>query len=182
MPNVFRFRAILAGLMAASVLVPQSGAAQRRPDLSGNWVLVKATSAGGGRAKEKSGTPKASDEVYTTTTVVSGAAFNCGSECTILQKGQTLTVDKAHLASTPTPAPAVTLHLDGRQMSVVDSFSPSREIPVMAKWNGDKLEITTSTGSHAYTQLISLEGTQLVVVTSSNFGADQPVTFRYKKK
>jgi len=93
-----------------------------------------------------------------------------------------LTVDKAHLASHPTPAPAVTLHLDGRQTSVVDSFSPRREIPVTAKWNGDKLEITSSTGLHTITQLVSIEATQLVVVTSVNIEADQPVTFKYKKK
>jgi len=181
MNMVEMFRAIVASLVAVAVFVPLSGVAQRRPDLSGNWVLVTATTTGS-RTTGKSETPKASGEVPTTSTTISGAAFNCGTECTIIQKGQTLTVDKALLASRPTPALAVTLHLDGHQMSVVDSFNPPREIPVMAKWNGTRLEITTSTGSHAYNQLISLERTQLVVVTSSNFGADQPVTFRYKKK
>ena len=183
MQDRFRFRAILAGLAAVAVLVPVSGTAQRRPDLSGHWVLVTATTTGG-RTKEKSGKPKASGEVPATSTTVSGAAFNCGSECTIFQKGPTLTVDQAHLGSNPKPAPAVTLPLDGSQTSVIDSFNPDspRKIPVTAKWNGSKLEITSATGSHAYTQLISLEGTQLVVVTSSDFEAAQPVTFKYKKK
>jgi hypothetical protein len=174
------FREIVASLVAVAVLVPLSGAAQRPPDLSGDWVLVTATTPAA-RTIGRSGTPQASGEVHTTNTV-SGAAFNCGSECTIVQKGQMLTVDKAHLASHPTPAPAVTLHLDGRQTSVVDSFSPRREIPVTAKWNGDKLEITSSTGLHTITQLVSIEATQLVVVTSVNIEADQPVTFKYKKK
>ena len=184
MSDVFRFRVILVCVVAVSVLVPKSGVAQRRPDLSGNWVLAKATSAGGGRTKEKSGSPKASGEVPTTSTTVSGAAFNCGSECTIIQKGQTLTVDKGYLASMPTPAPAVTLQLDGHQASVIDSFNPNprRPIPVTAKWNSDKLEIISSTGAHTITQLVSIEGAQLVVVTSSNFEGAQPVTFRYKKK
>jgi len=67
MPDRFRFRAILAGMAAVAVLVPVSGTAQRRPDLSGHWVLVTATTAGG-RTKEKPGTPKASGEVPTTST------------------------------------------------------------------------------------------------------------------
>ena len=178
------FRAIVSSLVAVVVFVPLSGVAQRRPDLSGNWVLVKATSAGGGRTKEKPGSAKASGEVPMTSTTVSGAAFNCGSECTIIQKGQMLTVDKAHLGSNPKPAPAVTLPLDGSQTSVIDSFNPDspRKIPVTAKWNGSKLEITSATGSHAYTQLVSIEAAQLVVVTSVNIEAAQPVTFKYKKK
>lgn len=180
MPKMFR--EIAASLVAVAVFVPLSGAAQRRPDLSGHWVLVTATSPAD-RTTGRSGTPQASGEVHTTSNTVSGAAFNCGSECTIVQKGQMLTVDEgAHLASRPTPAPAVTLHLDGRQMSVVDSFNPRREIAVTAKWNGDKLEITSSTGLHTITQLVSIEATQLVVVTSVNIEADQPVTFKYKKK
>jgi hypothetical protein len=183
MQDRFWFRAILAGLVAVAVLVPVSGTAQRRPDLSGHWVLVTATTTGG-RTKEKSGTPKASGEVPTTSTTVSGAAFNCGSECTILQKGPTLTVDQAHLGSNPKPAPAVTLSLDGSQTSVIDSFNPDspRKIPVTAKWDGSKLEITSATGSHAYTQLVSIEAAQLVVVTSINIEGGQPLTLRYKKK
>jgi hypothetical protein len=175
------FREIVASLVVVAVFVPLSGAAQRRPDLSGHWVLVTATIAAA-RTRGRPGTPQASGEVPTTSNTVSGAAFNCGSECTIVQKGQMLTIDNAQLALSPTPAPAVTLHLDGHQTSAVDSFSPRREIPVTAKWNGDKLEITSSTGSHTITQLVSIEAGQLVVVTSVNIEADQPVTFKYKKK
>jgi len=175
------FREIVASLVAVAVLVPLSGAAQRPPDLSGHWVLVTATTAVA-RTTGRPGTPQASGEVHTTSNTASGAAFNCGSECTIVQKGQMLTVDKAHLDSSPTPAPAVTLRLDDHQLSVVDSFSPKRKIPVTAKWNGDKLEITSSTGSHTITQLVSIEATQLVVVTSVDIGTVSPVTFKYTKK
>jgi hypothetical protein len=179
-----KFRPIAAGLVAMAVILPVSGAAQRSPDLSGHWVLASATSAGGGRTKEKSERPESSAEVPTRSTTISGAAFNCGTECTIVQKGQMLTVEKAHLASSPALAPTVTLHLDGRQMSVIDSFNPNprRPIPATARWNGDKIEITSSTGRHTITQLVSIEATQLVVVTSTDFDGDRPLTLRYKRK
>ena len=177
------FRVIAASLTVAAFLMPLSGTAQNRPDFSGNWVLVKATTMGG-RTTGKSGTAKASGEIPTTSTTISGAAFNCGTECMIVQKGQTLTVDGAHLALNSKPAPAITLPLDGHQASVVNSFSPDspRKIPVTAKWNSDKLEIASSTGSHTITQLISIEATQLVVVTSINIETEGPLTLKYMKK
>jgi hypothetical protein len=57
-----------------------------------------------------------------------------------------LTIEKALLGSNATPAPPVTLDLDGRQRPVVDSFSPPRELPVTAAWSGNTIEITTATG------------------------------------
>jgi hypothetical protein len=113
---------------------------------------------------------------------VSGAGFNCGRECTIVHKGQTLTIAKALLGWDATPVPAVRLQLDGRQISVADPFTPNRQIPVTAKWNGDKLDITSSAGSYSVTQSVSITAGQLVVVTSVNRPAAQPVTFKYKKK
>jgi hypothetical protein len=73
------------------------------------------------------------------------------------------------------------LQLDGLQKSVVDSFNPGREIPVTAKRNGDKLEIISPTGSHTFTQTVSIAATQLVVVTAVNITSAQPVTLTYKK-
>lgn len=160
------------------VLVPLSGAEQRAPDLSGNWVLVTVTAASG----RGSDTPQVNPDTRTAVNTASGAAFNCGRECTIVHKGQTLTIDKALLGSDNTPAPAVTLELNDRQMSVIDSFSPTREIPVRAKLIGNKLEIISSTGSRAVTQSIAIDTAQLVVVTSFNRDAARPVTLRYRKK
>jgi hypothetical protein len=161
-------------LVGVAVLVPLSGAAQSRPNLSGNWVLVSATASGTGRGENSSG------ERPIKSNTASGAAFNCGRECTIVHKGQALTIDKALLASNPNPAPAVTLQLNGRQMSVLDSFNPPREIPVTAKWNGNKLEITSTMGRMT-TQLVTVDASELVVVTSS--GTDGPrVTLKYKKR
>ena len=170
-----------AGLVGVLAMVPLSSAAQRPPNFTGDWVLVSATTSGtGGRGE--AGTSKPSGERRTTSNTASGAAFNCGRECTIAHKGQTLTIDNALLAENPAAAPAVTLPLDGRQTAVVDSFNPGRQIPATGKWNGDKLAITTSTGSIAFTQLLSIEAAQLVVVTSVNREGSSPLTLRYKRK
>jgi hypothetical protein len=94
-----------------------------------------------------------------------------------------LTLEKALLGSNATPAPPVTLDLDGRQRPVVDSFSPPRELPVTAAWSGDTIEITTATGrSMTTTQIVSIEVGQLVVVTRVNIADAAPVTLRYRKE
>jgi len=176
----------MSGMMKASVLgllvlVPVSGAAQSRPNFSGDWVLLSATTSAT-RGTGEAGTSTAGGEKRIRSNTASGAAFNCGRECSIVHKGQALTIEKALLALQTTPAPVVKLQLDGRQISVVNSFSPDREIPVTAKWNGDKLEITSATGSGTVTQSLAIEAGQLVVVTSVHRHSAQPVTFRYKKK
>lgn len=174
------FRVMLATLGSLLVLTPLQGAAQRPPDFSGDWVLASATTTGG-RATAQSGKSEAGPTPIRSN-AVSGAPLNCGRECRIVHKGQMLTIEKAFLASRQTSAPAVVLQIDGRQRSVVDAFSPSREIPVTAKWNGAKLEVSGSTGAHTITQSVSVEGTELVVITSVNIDSASPVTFRYKKK
>jgi hypothetical protein len=155
---------IVAGLLT---LIAMAGSGQNPPNLSGNWVLVTAT-VSGGRSAGRTAAPQASAETPTTSNTVSGAAFNCGRECTIVHKGRTLAIEKALLGSDEAPAQVVTLHLDGRQISVADTFSPSRKIGVTADWNGNKLQIISSTASRT--------------VTSFNRDAARPVTFRYRKK
>jgi hypothetical protein len=173
-------RIIRAGLAGVLILLPVSGTAQSRPNLSGDWTLVSATTSGT-RGPREPDSSSGRAERPTTSNTASGAAFNCGRQCTIVQKGQTLTIDKALLGTSTTPAPAVTLQVDGRQLSVVDSFSPRREIPVTATWNGNRLEIVSSTGSRTVTQSLAIEAGQLVVVTSFTRDAARPVTFRYRK-
>lgn len=167
-----------ATVLGALVLMPSSTAAQK-PNFSGDWHLESATTAGGARG---AGASKLSGERTITTNTAGGAAFNCGRECTIIQKGQTLTIEKALLASSSTPAPVVTLQLDGQQAPVIDSFSPNRTILAAAKWKGSEIEIVSSTGSLTFTQLLSAEGAQLVVVTSLDRAGSSPVTFRYRQK
>jgi hypothetical protein len=170
-----------ASLVAVLVTLPFASSAQRSPNFSGDWVLVSATTSGT-RGRGEAETSKASGQRPTMSNTASGAAFNCGRECTIVHKGQALTIDKALLASNTTAAPAVTLQLDGGQTPVVDSFNPGRKIPATAKWDGDKLQITSPTGARALTQLLSIEAAQLVVVTSAAFEGSSPVTLRYRRK
>ena len=172
---------ILSSLGILFVLVSGHGSAQSQPDLSGDWVLTRATVSGG----RSTGEPVASQPVKETPTsnnTFSGAAFNCGRQCTIVHKGQTLTVENALLASNTKAAPPVTLRLDGRARSVLDSFSPGREIPVTAKWNRDKLEIISSSGPVSVSESIRIDGGQLVVVILADRQPAQPVTLRYSKK
>ncbi len=122
----------------------------------------------------------------TSSTTVSGAAFNCGTGCTLIQKGQTLTIENAQLADYPgkdksKPTPPVTLHLDGRKAEVIDSFSPERQISVSARWEGNKLSITSSEPGIGFPQTLSIEDGQLVVVTESARHGSQTI-FKYKKK
>ena len=176
-------RRIFTILVASFVIGSTAGSAQSRPNLSGAWVLVEALMSGGGRNAPEGGS---AGPRRTSSTTTSGAVFNCGTECTITQKGQTLTIENAQLADYPgkdksKPTPTVTLHLDGRKAEVVDSFSPSRQIPVSARWDGNKLSITSSEPGVGFTQTLSVEGGQLVVVTESARHGGQTI-FKYKKK
>jgi hypothetical protein len=125
-------RSILASVAAVTALVPLLAAAQRPPDLSGDWVLVSATSSGGGGRGAAGETETRGDHRVTSNTA-SGAAFNCGRGCRIVHKGQTLRIDDAYLGSNDKPAPPVILRLDGRQGAVIDSFNPGREIQATAQ-------------------------------------------------
>jgi len=162
----------------------RAAAPQRRPDFSGQWVLVEALVTGATRGSEESSAPR-----HTSSNTISGAAFNCGRECTIAQKGLALTIQNAELADYPgkdksRPTPPVTLQMDGVQRTVVDSFSPSRQLPVTATWQGNKLQITSGTGSLVQTQSLSLEAKQLVVVNVAQVNGDRgsEVTFKYQQK
>lgn len=186
---VFPRRTVTA-LVTALVLGPISGAAQRRPDFSGVWVLVEALAGGPGRSAPDGASSEGPRR--TSSTTISGAPFNCGRECTISQKGQTLTIEDAQLADYPgkdrtQPTPAVTLHLDGRQAEVVDSFSPPRQLPVTARWEGNKVRIESggaASRSVAWTQVLSLDSGQLVVVSSTNINGESrgETTFKYRQK
>jgi hypothetical protein len=156
-------------------------AAQRQPVLSGHWVMISATTGDvRGQAPARAG--GASAEHHTRSNTVSGAAFNCGRECTIVQRAGTLTVGGALLSSATTPASTVVLQIDGKAHAVDDSFNPGRHVVATAAWHGNRLEITSPTGSHAFTQTLSVESRQLVVVTSIDIAPEDTTTFRYVKK
>ena len=176
-------RQIVSLVVASLFLAPIAASAQSKPNLSGTWVLVEALMSGAGRNAPEGG---AEGPRRTSSTTTSGAAFNCGTECTISQKGQTLTIENAQLADYPgkdksKPTPPVTLHLDGRNAEVIDSFSPERQISVSARWEGNKLSITSSEPGIGFPQTLSIENGQLVVVTTSARHGVQTI-FKYKKK
>ncbi len=175
--------------VSALVLLSVTGAAQSRPNFSGSWVLVQALRSGPSRGESQPAPAVVSAKIDT----ISGAAFNCGRQCTITHKGQTLTVDSAQLREVPGQdksfrAPVVTLDLDGRQATVIDSsdpIPPYRTIPVIAKWQGTSLQVESDLRSDPLftTQSLSLEGTQLVVVSVRflNGQRHSEVTLRYAK-
>ena len=178
-------RPILAALISASLVASLAAQAPRTPNFSGTWVWVESRLNSAGRSGE---TPAggARSPVHTS----SGAAFNCGRECTIAQKGATLTIDNAQLADykgkDPSErTPSVTFRIDGREAEVVDSFNPSRKLSATAKWDGNKLQIATGRGSSSFprTQILSLEEGNLVVVHIATVsGEPVRVTMKYRKK
>lgn len=172
---------ILAGAIMVSIQLSVTAARQRHPALSGHWVMAAAAGTDvRGIAPGRAGAPSA--EHRTRSNTVSGAVFNCGRECTIVQRGDTLTISDALLSSATKPASTVVLQMDGQAHAANDSFNPGRRIVATATWRGNRLEITSPTGSHAFTQTLSIEAGQLVVVTSIDIAPDDTTTFRYVKK
>jgi hypothetical protein len=169
---------IITGVACASVFVTVPSTQQRASELSGHWLLAAATTTLG-RSAEQGGVPQPPSEVPTKATTVSGAAFNCGRDCTIVQTNQTLTVEAALLGSDVSRASPVTFRLDEQEHLVTDSFNPGRELRVTAKWNAGRLEIVTGP---RFRQAVSVESGQLVVVTSVMIEPAHRVTVRYAKK
>jgi hypothetical protein len=169
------------------VLLSTSGIAQRKPDFSGQWELTEALVTGTTRDGTTSDKPR-----RTTSTTISGAPFNCGRGCTISQKGQTLTVDQAQLGGDSgknnSPPPAVTFSLNGRETKVIDSFNAPRELPVIARWVGNEVRVETvqqgQMATIAWTQTVSLEDGQLVVVSTATRDGEARggTTFTYRRK
>lgn len=141
---------------------------QQRPDFSGRWTLVESLTNSARGGSDASG-----GLVKTTVDTIGGAAFNCGSECVLTLKGTALTVDQAQLADykdkdKSKPTPPITFSLDGQDISLVDTFSPSRTVLAAARWVNDAIEIAT--GGDAYisrSQRLTIEGKHLTVTTTT---------------
>jgi hypothetical protein len=144
-------------LVGALAVPAASGLVQ--PDLSGEWTLVSATTT-----RTRDG---ATGEQHTRTYLSDFSAFNCGRGCRILHTGSTLTVENAQLKADATaPSETVTIVIDGRPHSVVDSITPGNTIETVARWEGNRLLITSMLSGIPLSQMISLEQNQLVVVKS----------------
>jgi len=164
---------VIVALVAVLTAFAAPGVAQ--PDFSGEWTLTTATSnrvRGGG-----------SGEQPVRQYVMDFHAFNCGRECRIVHKGSTLTVENAQLKDGATaPSPTVTIVIDGKSHTVVDSFTQGNTIEAVARWQDGKLVITSMAGRLAMTQTVSLEQNQLVVVRSGLTDPDSKWTLRYTKR
>lgn len=139
------------------LLCGQAPSAQRRPDFSGTWVFLEAEATvtrSGGRGPVR-------------VLEVSGAAFNCGAQCTIVQNARTLTVSRPAPENAP-QRPDVVLNLNTGG----------------AQWEGNNLVVTQSMGVLQIRQVIALEKdrlivTSLIVTTSVD---DAPVRQTYVRK
>ena len=157
--------------LLATLLVWSGGAAhQSKPDFSGTWTLVdfrsgtdpdtarRGVGTGGGAAGQ--------------TGVVSGAAVNCGVECTITQTADTLTVSRP-AGRDGTKPPDGVVYLDGRPMSG----------NVTVKWDDAKLVLTRRILEPlVVTQTFSREDDRLIVVAAIGDGKVGPFTLTYHRK
>jgi hypothetical protein len=156
------------------VLAGPAAPGQAEPDLSGDWTLASATTN-----RTRNGGP---GEQPTRTYLSEFSAFNCGRGCRILHKGSTLTVENAQLkAGATTPSPTVSIVVDGRPHTVVDSITLGNTIETVGRWENGKLLITSMLSGIPLSQTISLEQNQLVVVKSF-VTSDTKLTLRYTKK
>jgi hypothetical protein len=158
-----------------SVLATQGSVAPPQPNLSGDWVIVTATNSTRGGNSD--------DQSPTKSHTISGAAFNCGRECRLVQKGSALTIERAQIdGGDGSSTPAVTLQLDAQLQTVSDSVNPGNTIQTVSQWEDGKVVITSTTYGRLFAkQTISYDQTGLTVTTSS-FVAGWTLTLRYTKK
>ncbi len=164
-------------ILALVALLTASAAPQvAQINLSGEWKLASATA----NRTRNGGSGEQPVKQY----VMDAHAFNCGRECRIVHKGSTLTVENARLKDGATaPSPTVTIVIDGRSHTVVDSVTPGHTIETSARWEDGKLRITSMLPvGIPITQTVSLEQNQLVVVKSYATDPDAKFTLRYTKK
>jgi hypothetical protein len=167
--------------MAAISLAPQKPAAGEAPrhemvfvprtDLSGEWVQVGATYNGAGRGGGDG----------RMISITSGAALNCGTTCTIVQNGSTLTLTRPDQpGQTPPDSGTVVLNTDGSDSTI--ALRSGGEFKATARWEGDTLVVTRQvSASNSVTQTVSIENGRLEVVSQFTL-QDAPVTMTYEKK
>ena len=111
---------------------------------------------------------------------VSGAAFNCGVECTIKQSGQALlTVSRVPGEDGVTRPPVVLEIVPGDV-----THQPVGPAGTMATWEGDQLVVTRSMGVLSIRQTITIERGQLVVASLVDTGRPDDIRSRqtYSRK
>jgi hypothetical protein len=150
-------------LSVAAALLGGVVQAQKPVELSGTWVLVSAPGMG-----EQTGTGRGgrSSGGGVVTSEVSGAAFNCGTECTIVQTAASLTVSRPPDRK-GVNRPDTVIPIDGR----------------LARWEGSTLVVTRPIVSYVeVTQRLTVEARRMKVVSSFNVPDDVPLTLIYEKR
>jgi len=140
------------GIIAAAVLAVATMAFAQKPDFSGSWAPdVPADAAAGG-----------------------GGGRGGGGPMTVKQTATELTVERAGRGG---GAPMATVYkLDGSETKVM--MGQMGEAAATAKWDGNKLVITTKAGENTTTQTWSLDAG---VLTIDRTGGRGPSTTKYKK-
>ncbi len=137
------------GIVAALVVaLAVTGHAQKKPDFSGTWTPEVAPDAGGGGGRGMAG------------------------PMTVKQTADTLTIERQGRGGNTM---STSYKLDGSESEVTMGQMTAK---VSAKWDGDKLVITTKTDNGEQTQTWSLAGDTLTIERAGGRGAGKTT---YKK-
>jgi hypothetical protein len=144
------------GIIATAVLAVATMAFAQKPDFSGTWTLDQEASGGGGGGGGRGG--------------------GLGQGATVKQTADTLTVERTFGDNKVTS----TYKLDGSESknTMMGRGGQQMEAVSTAKWDGDKLTITTKVGENQNTQVWSLAGNVLTVETTNARGTQKRM---YKK-
>jgi hypothetical protein len=152
---------VLAIATAGLLLSGQRVAARQRPSFSGTWTFLEAQA-----------TTRDGREVPAHILLVSGAGFNCGAQCTIVQDARTIRVSRpAENGTTPRDL-VLTFAADDPQ-----SAQPQTNA-AHATWDGDTLLVTQSMGPVTIRQTIVRQQNRLIVTSRSIVGTDQGEEWR----
>jgi hypothetical protein len=142
------------GVIAAAILAVATMAYAQKPDFSGTWTLDPEASAPAGTAGGARG----------------GGRMG-GGPMTVKQTADTLTIERQGRQGTQTTA----YKLDGSESEITMGQMTAK---ASAKWDGDKLVITTKTEQGEQTQTWSLANGMLTVERTGGRGPSKQV---YKK-
>ncbi len=149
------------GVIAAAALAVATMAFAQKPDFSGTWTPeapANAAPAGGGMGQGGG-------------MGMGGGRGMMGGPMTVKQTGTELTIERQGRNGTMTTS----YKLDGSETDVQMGPMTAK---ASAKWDGNKLVITTKTDNGEQTQTWSLEGGNLTIASTGGRG---PATRTYKK-
>jgi hypothetical protein len=138
------------GIIATAVLAIATMAFAQKPDFSGSWAPEPAPDAAAG-----------------------GGGGRGGGPMTIKQTATEITIERAGRGGNTM---STVYKLDGSETKV--AMGQMGEGSATAKWDGNKLVITTKMGDQANTQTLSLDAG---VLTIDRTGGRGPSTTKYKK-